>query len=174
MAIPIGKKGNTMPYTFDQKSAASSSYELLKEGEYEVFIEKATIKDTLTGKQKIALQFRVRSDVEQEGKNRVIFEDIWKERENPQFYNRKRLNQLLGTQHLSDGTSFESIEKLLEAITGANLVVKVGIDFDDYYKKDVNYISYYKSTKAAAKAVGGTKDQKKPAVKEIKDEDLPF
>jgi hypothetical protein len=112
--------------------------------------------------------------VEQEAQNRVIFEDIWKERENPQFYNRKRLNQLLGTQHLSDGTSFESIEKLLEAITGANLVVKVGIDFDDYYKKDVNYISYYKSTKAAAKAVGGTKEQKKPAAKEIADEDLPF
>jgi hypothetical protein len=174
VAIPIGKKGNTMPYTFDQKSAESSSYELLKEGEYEVFIEKATIKTTTTGKQKISLQLRVRSDVEQEAKNRVIFEDIWKERENPNFFNRKRINQLLGTQHFSDGTAFENVEKLLEAITGANLIVKVGIDFDEYYKKDVNYVSYYKTTKAVAKSAGSKADTKKPTAKEIKDEDLPF
>lgn len=173
MAIPIGRKGNNMPYTFDQKAADASSYELLKEGEYEVFIEKATIKTTTTGKQKIALQFRVRTDVEQEAKNRVIFEDIWKERENPNFFNRKRINQLLGTQHFTDGTAFENVEKLLEAITGTNLVIKVGIDFDEYYKKDVNYVSYYKTTKAGAKSVG-SKPETKAAAKEIADEDLPF
>jgi hypothetical protein len=159
-----------MPYTYDKAAATANNYDLLKEGEYEVFIEKASIKETTTGKQKIALQFRVRTDVDQEAKNRVIFEDIWKERENPQFFNRKRLNQLLGTQHFNDGVAFETIEKLLEAITGANLIIKVGIDFDDYYKKDVNYVSYYKSTKAAAKTIG-EKIEVKP---EIKDEDLPF
>ena len=74
-----------MPYTFDKAAAASTS-DLLKEGEYEVFIEKATIKTLSTGTQKISLQFRVRTDVEQEGKNRVIFEDIWKEKENKLIY----------------------------------------------------------------------------------------
>ena len=165
------ERKHTMPYTFDKAAAASTS-DLLKEGEYEVFIEKATIKTLSTGTQKISLQFRVRTDVEQEGKNRVIFEDIWKEKENKQFFNRKRLNQLLGTQQFKDGETFETIEKILEAITGANLIVKVGIDFDDYYNRDINYVSYYKSSKAKAKTLGETKEPVK--AKEIDDKDLPF
>lgn len=166
-----------MPYTYDKAAATANTYDLIKEGEYEVFIEKATIRETASGKQKISLQLRVRSDVEQDAKNRVIFEDIWKERDNPQFFNRKRINQLLGTQHFEDGTSFDTIEKLLEAITGANLVVKVGIEHDDYRNAEVNYVVYYKSSKQQPKTLGAAPaapGKKASEVLDISDDELPF
>lgn len=164
-----------MPYIFDKAASNANNYDLLKEGEYEVFIEKAAIKTLSTGSQKISLQLRVRSDVEQEGKNRVIFEDIWKEKENPQFFNRKRLNQILGTQHFEDGKEFRDIDDLLQTITGANLIVKVGVDFDDYYKRDTNYISYYKTSKQQPKTLGAAPNPAPAkAGLEIADEDLPF
>jgi hypothetical protein len=170
MANPTRVERSNMPYTYEKASV--ENYDLIKEGEYEAFVEKALIKETLTGKQKIALQFRIRSDVNQESQNRVVFEDIWKERENPQFFNRKRINQILGTQHFEDGKSFETVEKLLEAIIGANLIIKIGIEHDDYRNADVNHVVYYKSSKQQPKTIGSA--TKAPEPKEIADEDLPF
>jgi hypothetical protein len=156
-----------MSYTFDSKVGNS----LLKEGEYEVRVERIETKTTTTGKEKIAIMFRVREDVEQEGKNRVLFEDIWKEKENPQFFNRKRLNLLLRTQDLENGKTFETIQDLFKELQGAMLIVKVSVEMDDYRGEEVNRIIYYRHTKNASKTVSNTSPKAK---EEVKDEDLPF
>jgi hypothetical protein len=158
-----------MPYTYEKSS--NDQYELVPEGEYEAFVEKASIMTTKNGKQKVALRFRIRTDVEQPGKNRIVFDDIWKEKDT-EFFNRKRVNQLLGTQELKDGTEFSGIEDILKVIEGSNLIIKVGIEFDDYSAKDRNYVGYYRSSKAKPKSIEGS-PAPKPKV-EIADEDLPF
>jgi hypothetical protein len=152
-----------MPYTFNTKDA--TGYGLIDEGKYEVFIKEALIKTTINGKEKIAIQFKIRDDVEQKFQNRIVFEDIWKERDT-EFFNRRRLNQLLGTQQLEDGQTFDSIQDLLEVLKGANLVIKVNKEMDDYKNEEVNTVYFYESSKHQPKAVA--------AVQEVKDEDLPF
>ena len=128
-----------MDYKFDAKDVGG--YELLKEGEYEVVIETIEIKTLQSGKEKIGIKFRVRSDVEQDAKGRIVFEDIWKEKENPQYFNRRRLNQLLGTQHLKDGVVFEGIEGIIEVLKGAYVRIKVAVQFSEYRKEDENKVS---------------------------------
>jgi hypothetical protein len=102
-------------YTFTKEE---NSYGLLAEGEYEVVIERVEEKVSTNGKKNISIMFRVRDDIEQDGKNRVLFESIWKEKDTD-FYNRKRLNQLLGTQHFEDGKTFKDINDVLDSIKGA-------------------------------------------------------
>lgn len=161
-----------MGYTYEKQE---DNYGLLKEGEYEVRIERVEQKTTNSGKEKLAIMFRVRDDVEQDHNNRVLFEDIWKERDT-EFYNRKRLNQLLGTQHLEDGTSFNSIDDIIKVLSGANLIVVVNTRFNEYYDKEENGISYYKSSNHLPKALTSTGITTKENLDkiEIADEDLPF
>jgi len=148
-----------MSYTF---AKGQDKYELIKEGEYEVTLETILEATTMSGKKKLDIVFRIREDVEQEHHNRVVFEAIWQEKETS-FYNRKRLNQLLGTQEVKDGTTFNSIQDIIETLKNAKLRVKLIVAFDDYKKQDVNKIAFYKSTQ---------KPNKK--IVEVKDEDLPF
>jgi hypothetical protein len=153
-----------MPYTFSK--ADTGNYELIVAGEYEAVIENIEIRTVpTTGTEKIAVTYRLRSDVDgQKFGGRLVFEDIWKEKADPRFYNRKRLNQLMGTQKIDDGKSFESIEAVLEFLKGSSVIIVIRVEHDTYYNKDVNSISYYKSSKAKPKTLA----------KEVKDEDLPF
>lgn len=151
-------------YTYEKQD----DYGLLSENDYEVFIEKAEIKVLDSGKQKVAFQFRVRNDIEQSYKGRVLFEDIWKERDT-EYFNRKRLNQLLGTQEFEDGQVFPTIHDLLDELCGRNLIVKVVIEFDEYHQKEVNKILYYKKSEHKPKSL----DEKPKADTPVED-DLPF
>lgn len=156
-----------MSYTYSK--ANDGEYGLITAGEYEVVIE--SIKTTTiptTGTEKIAITYRIRDDIEgQKFGNRLLFEDIWKEKTDKRFYNRKRLNQLLGTQKdVKDGQSFDDIEDLLDVLRGGYLVIVVKEEFDNYYEKDINTIHYYKSSKALPKTL------ENPIV--IEDDDLPF
>lgn len=150
-----------MSYTFEKKP---DQYALIVEGEYEATIEKVVEAQTPSGKKKLDLVFRLRADIEQEHQNRVVFETIWQEKDTS-FYNRKRLNQLLGTQEVEDGKKFNSIQEIIDLLTGSKIRIKVIIAFDDYRKMDVNKIAYYTKTQ---------KPNKKIETQEIKDEDLPF
>lgn len=155
-----------MPYKFDA-SAVSTGYDLIQPGEYELVIEDIAIKTVpSTGTEKISIKYRVRSDVEQKYPNRVLFEDLWKEKADPRFFNRKRLNQLMGTQKIEDGKTFDGIEEVIDFLKGSNLVGVVKIEHNSYYGKDENSIAYYKSSKQQPKVLGGGK--------EVADEDLPF
>lgn len=146
--------------------------ELVKEGAYECFIEKAVINETQSGKSKIDLTIRVRNDVEQDFKNRVIYDTIWKDKENDELYDRRKINKILGTQKVKEGTSFADIDAVLNVIRGASLIANVGVRFSEYRGKDENYIKWYNTTQVAAQTFN-----KAPITNEtieITEEELPF
>ena len=158
---------------YDYNKANDSS--LIKDGDYEVYIEKIEEKTLPSGKQKLAIKYRVRSDVEQEYANRCIFEDIWAERLAPQFYNRKRINQLLGTQHPKDHTEFNDINNVIQFLEGCNLIVHINTVLDEYRGEDVNTVGYYKSTKNPTGTIVSPDEKKSGGVSVENDDDkLPF
>lgn len=156
-----------MSYIFDKNDTTS----LIKEGDYETKIEKLEVKTLPSGKEKLAITYRIRTDIEQPYGNRTVFEDIWAERENPQYFNRKRINQLLGTQDIADGTVFDGVNDIIDYLVGKCLVIHVAVVLDEYRGEDVNTVSYYKSSKNKPEIITTTRQQ--PSV-EISESDLPF
>jgi len=149
-----------------EKGATLGISDLIKEGEYEVQLERMTEGETPNGKKKIDLMFRFR-DIEGQGYiNRVLFDTVWKERET-EYYNRKRLNMLLGTQDFEDGKTFKDIKALIDEVTGCFLRIKVDIVFDNYRNKEVNKILCYMSSEQKPKKVEQVKE-------ELTEEELPF
>lgn len=164
-----------MAYTYD----ASERSGLVKEGDYEATIERMERKTLPSGKEKLSIMYRIRSDVEQAYGNKCIFEDIWEERENRGVFNRKRLNQLMGTQEIEDGTTFETINDVINFLLGENLIIHVCVELDEYYGEDVNKVSFYRSSKVKPQKLGEAKPvEEKPVqsgkVDDLLDDDLPF
>lgn len=154
-----------MSYKYDATQV--NEYGLIAEGLYEVILEKAETKTLPSGKEKIGIMFRIRSDVDQAFQNRVVFEDIWKERDT-EFFNRKRLNMLMGTQNFENGKTFNSIAELIDALTGAFLQINVTKSYDDYRQEEVNGISYYRSSEHKPQTVAATQPS------DTSEDDIPF
>lgn len=131
-----------MAYVYDQKKA--QDYNCIPKGEYEVYIEKMRLQETPNNKKKVAIQFRIRSDVDQAFQNRVLFEDLWQEKDSG-LYNTNRLNKILNTQPIEDGKTFENIEEIITFLEDKPLMIGVYISFDEYLQEDVNKISYFKA-----------------------------
>ena len=155
-----------MSYTYNAES-------LVKEGDYEALVEKMEVKTLPSGKNKLAVWFRIRNDVEQPYANKVLFDDIWAEKNNPEIFNRKRINQLLGTQEIEDGREFASIKDIISFLDKAPLIIHVGIELNEWKGEDVNVIKYYKKSKLVAKKVG-EETANTATSGTIEDEDLPF
>lgn len=159
-------------YAYSAAESGADKHEPLPEGDYEVAVEKAELRTLQSGKIKISLWLRVRSDVEQEGKGRVVFDDIWKEKEHPEFFNRKRLNAILGALETKDGTVFDTIQDVLSAIQGGHVIAHVVQEFDDRRGETINRVKFYNKSKAKpqslAPATSGTADI------ELSDDELPF
>ncbi len=161
-------------YAYSAAESGNEKHDPLPEGDYEVAVEKAELKTLKSGKIKISLWLRVRSDIEQEGKGRVVFDDIWKEKEHPEFFNRKRLNAILGAVGTKDGTVFDTIQDVLSAIQGTHLIAHVVQEYDEYHDETINRVKFYDKSKtkpqslASAPATSGTADT------ELSDDELPF
>lgn len=150
----------------------SNSNSIKKAGDYEVFIEDIGVKTLeLSGKEKLSIRFRIRDDVEQEYKNGIVFEDIWHEREHPEYFNRIRLNKLLGTQQIEDGKVFDDINAVIDFLKGSYLCIHLEVEFDDYNKQDRNVIKYYKKTSYPLQTANSTTTQ---VVDDLDDDELPF
>lgn len=149
---------------------------LIPEEDYEVKVDEMGVVILPSGKKKLAIRFRIRDDIEgQSYGNKCLFEDIWQEKESPEHFNRKRINQLLGTQEIEDGKTFEDIYKICEFMKGACLQVHVVIVFDEYRGEDVNRVSYYKSSNNKPQTLEGTVVDKKPLGVKVEDDDtIPF
>lgn len=148
--------------------------QLLPDGDYEARIEKIEVKTLPTsGKDKLSIMYRIRDDIDdQVYGNKCVFEDIWREKESPEHFNRKRLNQLLGTQEIEDGRVFDTINDIIDFLTENNcLIIHVGVVFNEYFGGDVNKVCYYKSSKHKPQKL--VKDIEKVKV-EANDDDLPF
>lgn len=156
-------------YTYENQN------DLKDEGDYEVVVEKMEIRVLPSGTEKLFVQYRIRDDVEQKYKNACLFEDIWHEKENPNLFNRKRINRMLGTQDVKEGQVFASINNICDFMIGQKLVVHLVKQYDDYRGEEINSIAYYKRTANAPKKLEEKKPEEKPVPKkELDDDDLPF
>lgn len=158
-----------MPYIFD-KDAAKQKSEPLPEGKYECFLdswERRTLPQS--GKEKISLKFIVRKDIDQPCQRRVIFDDLWRERENPNYWTKWKVNSLIATQpEIPNGLSFEEIDDVLNFLVGKLMLLTVGID--TYNDKEYNVVKYRDATKHPMKTMG----QKAQAPVLEDDDGLPF
>ena len=165
-------------YAYNAAESGETKFEPLPEGDYEVSVEKIELRTLRTsGKVKVALQLRVRSDVEQEGKGRVIFDDVWKEKDHPEYFNRKRINMLLGTQDVKDGTVFDTIQDVMNALQGARMIAHVALEFDDFRGETINRVKWYRSSKTKPQTLGTASSApvtSGTASIEMSDDELPF
>jgi len=160
-----------MQYVYEKES------DLVKEGDYEVTIESMEVKTLNSGKNKVQVMCRIRSDVEQAFKNRVLFDDIWEEREAPGYFNRKRMSKILGVCGATPKQEFDGLKSVIEFCEGKYVKIHVGVVFNSYSGEEENTISYYMKTQFGTKTLGGEteeqhKDDKVAVVKN--DDDLPF
>lgn len=137
-------------YTYKKEESSN----LIKEGSYEATIEKIEKKKFDSGAEKMQITWRIRSDIEQSYKNKCVFEDIWRDKQEPTCFNKRRINQLLGTQDLPEGTKFTDDKSLFDFLIGKNAVINVKIVFDDYKQEDINRISYYRSSEHKPQQLG--------------------
>lgn len=157
-----------MEFTYDKKE----EFELIDEGNYEVIIQKVAEKQLPSGARKISFQFKIRDDVEQNFKNRVLFDDVWKNKETG-VYNMARINKILRTQEdLEDGHIFTSVDELSSYLTDKRCIVHVIKEFSDYSQKDENKIQYFVPSKIpfGQKLSGDASSN----FVEIDEDDLPF
>lgn len=162
-----------MSYKFDKSEATSN--ELLPEGDYECYVEKAEFKATKTaGRKKISLQIRVRNDVEQECKNRVLFDDIWSDKETNTVYDGKKINRIMGTQDIPDGKEWLTIQDVVKDMIGINLIAHVVKKHDDYNDCDINQIQYYKTSEHMPQKLGDEPTEKNIPDDFISDDEIPF
>ena len=162
-------------YSAAESGIENEKRDPLPEGDYEVTAEKVELKRLQSGKTKISLWLRVRSDVEQEGKGRVIFDDIWKEKDHPEYYNRKRINNLLGTQEIKDGTVFETVQDVMATIQGGHMIAHVAQEFNDFRGETVNRVKWYRSSKVKAQSLASSAPVTSgTAGIEMSDDELPF
>lgn len=166
-----------MSYTYEKVDL-----ELVPAGDYEVTLE--VFEKRLAGAnktEKLYLQYRIRSDVEQPRKNSCLFEDIWKEKESPEHFNRKRINQLLGTQNVKDGQVFDTINDVINFMLGSNLKLHVTVEFDEYQGRNINRVAWYRSSDFKNKSIEQPKPEPKqeevpPELKKVDltDAEIPF
>lgn len=155
--------------------------------ELECRIEKMVFKTTKMGRKYIDVNLRVRDDVDTNGqyKNRVIFKAIWSLKDKPDMYNPVDISNLANTQEYKGNSMvFNTIDDVVNYLTGINLRVKVGIETSDQYG-DKNVCNKFFKTNFVPKKVGANtkvneaKSEEAPASETdgenvIADEDLPF
>lgn len=149
-----------MSYKYD----ASDVSGIVKEADYEAILERMERKTTPNGKNKLSVMWRIRNDVEQPYGNKCLFKDIWPEKDNPDVFNRRTINQLLGTQQIQDGTEFESINDIIKFLENAPMIIHVTVEFDEWRGEDVNSVAYFKKTKIVPQQVIQEQEEEEPVV----------
>lgn len=160
-----------MSFTFNK----TEEFKPLKVGEYEALLEEVKF-DTLqsTGKNLIRLKFRIRDDLEQEGKNRVINDTIWSKKDNNDEYPGFKVNRLISAvaPNLEDGHTFSDLTDALNFCINKPVIIYVNQRTSQNNGDIENEITKYKETKHPYNSVSASEN---PTSYEITDDDdLPF
>jgi hypothetical protein len=105
--------------------------ELVPEGQYEIIIQKAEQKETVSGKRYLGIDLAVRNDIEQPQKNRHIFHSIWQKREpnaaDKAFdgYSAAQINTLSRVAGLQNGKKYSNILEWLSDLPGKPALITV-------------------------------------------------
>lgn len=165
---------------FEQKE-----FEALEPGDYEVTLEKVERKVAAgadgTNKKYLNLSLRVRRDIDQPGKGRMLFTKIWAN-DGDAVYNHSKINHIIVTQKNTGEhykTDFRTFDDVLFYLHGLNFVVSVEKFWNDYanppkYDNKVTDWSYKPSSKPFIAV-----QEEKPSSQNldsitIDDNDIPF
>lgn len=162
-----------MSFTFNKPE----EFKPLSIGNYEAFLEEVKF-DTLqaTGKNLIRLKFRIRDDLEQEGKNRVINDTIWAKKDNNDEYPGFKANRLISAvaPNLEDGHTFSDLADALNFCINKPVMIYVSQRTSQNNGDIENEITKYTTTKHPYNNLA-TSVSANPASYEItEDDDLPF
>ena len=117
-------------------------YELIEPGRYEVVIDSAEWAKTKSSEETyMNLVFRIRKDVEQPNKGRLVFKSIFKRRDTGEFPE-DEISQMLGTIE-NPKRDFETYDDVLQYLCGLKMSVEIVIQpADERYpnSKDKNII----------------------------------
>lgn len=156
-------------FKFDE-TQASTSFELVEEGKYEATVVNAVAGLTGANKDKMTLDFEIRSDVPQNHQGaKVMYNTFTFEHEVAQ----KIVNSLLKSCGFSHGHNFKDAADMANQLIGKHL--KITIKHEAYDKK-MEDGSFEKRTAAKAKYYNvsdvGSPTQDEPFT--VGDDDLPF
>ena len=127
---------------FGEEFDNNGEFALIDDGKYEVIIDKVEPKESQKGNKYLNVVFKIRSDVEQEFKNRKLFYRINAKEGDPTGYDFNRLNKLIITQKNTANYKkyFTDVDEVLQYLIGLHLVITVETSFDDYSQKDRNNV----------------------------------
>lgn len=174
--------------------AGQKEFPVIDGGRYE-FVLTATITPIKNGSgDYLNISYKVRDDVDQKynNGNAYVFEKLFRDKENPQWFDLRKSGNILATQKGLPGykTKFEEVEEFVQLINGITLSAEVEKKYDDFFQKEVNEIKFlsYRPSKfgpykkpETATAPAPAADGGEEAIKgknldklNVPDSDLPF
>lgn len=173
-----------------EQYAGKKEFPVLDNGDYEVVVKLSKGQTQDKSKDFLNCDFFVRDDFEQKFKGAHVFDKMWRDTTNPQWFDLKKSGTMLITQKGKEGYrgKFDEVDEFIQYMNGANMIITVVKKYDDYSGKEVNevkYLSYSPSklgayvkpeakTESSIKledAGNGAKGSNLPL---INDEDVPF
>lgn len=136
---------------------------LMKPGVYEVTIEKAEEQE-YNGRKNISMWLGVRTDVEQEYKNKKIFHNIYKAKDTGK-YNANFFNLLGKITGIPEGKKFDSLEALLKELIGKP--ARVTVEHEEYNGKQYERVKKWETTRYPISEFA-------PLGDDFDDDDIPF
>lgn len=106
--------------------------DIVAEGEYEFVIDTAEKKKSKNGSTDyLTLKFKIRNDVNQGSRGRVLFVNVFRDKENPQWYDYSTLKRIIATQkkEMPNGqkwsVSFEICDDCIQYLIGLKMRASV-------------------------------------------------
>lgn len=144
---------------------AQKSVSLIENGDYEAVISEMKLRPSKNNTESLSITYRIRDDVEQEFKNRKVFENIWLGSD----FHQKRISNLLYAVKAPKDQSFNGINEVINYCVGKPLLINVEKKFSEYFNEEVNSIKYVKQTALVNKTLDKNEDSL-----ELSDDELPF
>ena len=158
--------------------------ELIDEGVYEVVLDTAEVRSykSDSSKQYLSLKYIIRQDVEQKFCGRWVFESVFRDKNNPDQFDHRKLQKIILTQKGKDTfqNKFANEDELIQYINGLTMQIHISVkDPDDYHEtqyNEVKYLSYRPSSVKLAElgTPATTAAPKKQEFIDFNTDELPF
>lgn len=139
-----------MSFTVDYSQASEGR---IKPGKYEVLLTGWDAKETKTGTKYIELDFVVRNDIQQAHKNSHVWHKVWAKRGTTD-YAIWAIITVAKAMQIPDGTSYGSLQDMLNALKGKLCAVNIVHNKDGYPEVDSFEPTAFAQNNHQFKAIG--------------------
>lgn len=169
-----------MSFSYKVNYSDTQDDNLLPEGDYEIFVKRAEFAPNTNGKDRIHMEMQIRSDVQQQYKNRRIFADLWFTSEAAAQISMRQMNAISKACAVPDNKDYSDLNEWCGEIIGKFMKVHVRIRKQDGYDPQ-NQVSAYRPSAQnyPAGEIDGYNELERPmasrpAFKPVSNDDLPF